>query len=196
MSITINSKIYTIIEEIGEGGFGKVYKVINENKEYALKKIRLNNKLEEDKIKNEAKILSSINNEHIVKYYDSYQDEEYFYILMEYCDGMDLRELIDKHKKEDKPINENLIYNIVLDICLGIKEIHKNNIIHRDLNPENIFKLNNNKIKIGDFGISKQLEKNKKSASTQIGKFNYNPPEFFKGKYTNRIDIWSFGCII
>ena len=115
---------------------------------------------------------------------------------MEYCDGMDLRQLIDKHNKEKKPINEILIYNIVLDICLGIKEIHKKNIIHRDLNPKNIFKLKNNKIKIGDFGISKQLDKNKKYASTQAGTFEYNPPEFFKKKYTNKIDIWSFGCII
>jgi len=196
MSITINSKKYTIIKEIGKGGFGKVYKVINENKEYALKKIPLSNEKDDEKIKNEAKILSSINNEHIVKYYDSYQDKEYFYILMEYCDGMDLRQLIDKHKEEKKPINEILIYNIVLDICLGIKEIHKKNIIHRDLNPKNIFKLKNNKIKIGDFGISKQLDKNKKYASTQAGTFEYNPPEFFKGKYTNKIDIWSFGCIV
>ena len=173
MSITINSKEYKIIKEIGKGGFSKVYKVKNENKEYALKEIPLDNKKDEEKIRREAKILSNIdNNEYIVKYYDSYKDEKSFYILMEYCEGIDLRELIEKYKNEGKLMDEQLIYSIVLDICLGIKEIHKNNIIHRDLKPENIFRLNNNKIKIGDFGVAKQLDQNKKSANSMYGTLN------------------------
>ena len=197
MSITINSKEYKIIKEIGKGGFSKVYKVKNENKEYAPKQIPLDNKKDEEKIRREAKILSNIdNNEYIVKYYDSYKDEKSFYILMEYCEGIDLRELIEKYKNEGKLMDEQLIYSIVLDICLGIKEIHKNNIIHRDLKPENIFRLNNNKIKIGDFGVAKQLDQNKKSANSMYGTLNYVAPELLKGKYNNKVDIWSLGCII
>ena len=56
-----------------------------------------------------------------------------------------------------KLIEEKLIYNIIKQICLGIKEIHNKKIIHRDLKPENIFMNKNNEIKIGDFGISKEL---------------------------------------
>ena len=198
MSITINSKQYEKIDTIGKGGFGEVLKVKNENRIYALKRIPLDNKEDEEKIKNEANILSRFDSEYIVKYYDSYKDKKYFYILMEYCEGNDLRKLINKYKDEGKLMDEQLIYSIVLDICLGIKEIHKNKIMHRDIKPENIFILNNNKIKIGDFGISKQLEKNKKSVSnhSQIGTFNYAAPELFKGKYNNKVDIWSLGCII
>jgi NIMA (never in mitosis gene a)-related kinase len=197
----MNSKKYKIIEEIGKGkgGFGKVYKVEKEKKLYAIKKICLNEKSKEeiDKIQNEANILSNINNEHIIKFHDSYQDKDAFYILMEYCDGKDLRDLINEYKEQKKQINENLIFNMVLDICLGIKEIHKHNIIHRDLKPENLFRLNDNTIKIGDFGVSKQLESNKKSASTQVGTENYAAPEIYtEKKYTNKVDIWALGCII
>ena len=79
-------------------------------------------------------------------------------------------------------------------VCIGIKEIHKNNIIHRDLTPDNIFINKNNKIKIGDFGISKI---NIDYAKTQIGKIQYLAPEIILGnKYNNKIDIYTLGCII
>ena len=84
-----------------------------------------------------------------------------------------------------------------MDICEGLKEIHKNNIIHRDLKPENIFISKDYKIKIGDFGISKQLKTHTKNATTKKGTFNYMAPELIKNeKYTNKIDIWALGCIL
>ena len=84
-----------------------------------------------------------------------------------------------------------------MDICEGLKEIHKNNIIHRDLKPENIFISKDYKIKIGDFGVSKQLETYTKNATTKKGTFNYMAPELIKNeKYNNKIDIWALGCIL
>lgn len=106
MSITINSKEYIKIKPIRKGGFGEVFKVKNENREYALKEIPLDNKEDEEKIKNEANILSSFESEYIVKYYDSCKDDKSFYILMEYCEGNDLRELINKHKEDGKLMDE------------------------------------------------------------------------------------------
>ena len=76
---------------------------------------------------------------------------------MEYCDNKDLKSFINTHKNNNELINEEVIYNIILDICYGIKEIHSKNLIHRDLKPENLFISKDYKIKIGDFGISKQL---------------------------------------
>ena len=73
---------------------------------------------------------------------------------MEFCEGLDLKKFIEENKTL---IDENIVYNIVLQISLGIKELHKRNIIHRDLKPENIFIDKNNNIKIGDFGISIKL---------------------------------------
>ena len=197
-SIIINQTRYKIIDELGKGAFGIVYKIKNGEDILALKEIILRGKTEEEinKIKNEAKILSGIENDHIVKYHDSYQDKEAFYIFMEYCDG-NLETLIKEYKNKKKTIDINIIYDIILNICLGIREIHQKDIIHRDLKPENIFITKEKKIKIGDFGVSKQLSTNNQYASTGIGTLIYMAPELLSNKkHNNKVDIWSLGCII
>ena len=201
MSIYINSKEYKIIKTLGQGGNGKVYQVLDEkdNKYYAIKTIPIHNLDEEDikQIENEAKILSNIDDIHIVKYYDSDRNKENFNILMEYCEGSDLKKFINEYKTKNELIDEKIINEIILDICLGIKVIHQKNLIHRDLKPENLFITKENKVKIGDFGISKQLDVNNKYANTSIGTNNYMAPEVIKGEsYNEKVDIWAFGCII
>ena len=201
MNIYLGSKNYKIIKELGFGSYGRVYKVLDEkeNKYYALKKIEFKEFSEEELnlYENEAKILASIKNEHIVKYYHSSRDNEFFYILMEYCEGLDLKQFIKQYKSKNEKIDEESIYNIVSGICLGIKEIHQKNLIHRDLKPENILIDKYNGIKIGDFGISKLLENNNKYANTSVGTNNYMAPELIKGdKHNNKVDIWALGCII
>ena len=201
MNIFINSEKFEIIKELGHGGNGRVYQVLNkkDNKYYAIKRIPIEN-LTEDEINiiiNEAKILSTIDDIHIIKYYGSYKDKEYFNILMEYCEGSDLKKLIIEYKNKNQLISEEIIYPIILDICLGIKEIHKKNIIHRDLKPENLFITKENKVKIGDFGICKQLDSNSEYANTHVGTKKYMAPEVIKGEsYNKKVDIWAFGCII
>ncbi len=120
-------------------------------------KTALNNK-EIENIKNEAKILSCIDNENIVKYYDSFIDNDCFNIVMEFCEGLDFRNFINYMKQTGEYINESIIYFFIKRICLGLKEIHKKNLIHRDLKAENIFLTVDIKVKIGDFGISKPLK--------------------------------------
>ena len=200
MSIKIGTQEYKIIKVLGQGGFGKVYQVLNEkeNKYYAIKKILLKDLNEEqiETTQNEANILSNISSEYIVKYYDSFKDIDSFNILMEYCEK-DLKKFINEYKMKNELIDENVIYNIISELCLGIKEIHKKNLIHRDLKPENIFINNDNKIKIGDFGISKKLDLNNRYAHTSIGTNIYMAPEMIKGEqYNNKVDIWALGCII
>ena len=166
--------------KIGKGGFGNVYKVLNkkDNKFYALKEI-----FEFDEnTKNEIEILKSINHDNIVKYYNSFiqkednsfSQEEKLYIIMEYCEKGNLRKLINSHKEKKEKIKENEIIKFSLDICEGLKEIHKRNIIHRDLKPENIYISKDLKIKIGDFGISKQFEKPKQYAESKKASFFIN----------------------
>ena len=195
-----NSSKYKIIEQLGEGGFGKAYKVENKKDKniYVMKKIPINTKnLEELKsIENEALILKEINSEYIVKYFESFIDNDQFNIVMEYCENKDLKSFINFHKDKEQLINEEVIYNIALDICSGIKEIHSKNLIHRDLKPENLFISKDYIIKIGDFGISKKLI-NMNYAQTQKGTFHYMAPEILNGqKYDKRIDIWALGCIL
>ena len=116
---------------------------------------------------------------------------------MEYCDNKDLKSFINTHKNNNELINEEVIYNIILDICYGIKEIHSKNLIHRDLKPENLFISKDYKIKIGDFGISKQLINTVNYANTNKGTYNYMAPEIINGeKHNKKVDIWSLGCIL
>ena len=95
---------------------------------------------------------------------------------MEYCENSDLREFINKKKKENQLIDQIVILFIALNICIGLKEIHKNKIIHRDLKPENLFIRKDYKIKIGDFGISKKLDINEYVYNTQRGTYGYMAP--------------------
>ena len=182
-------------EEIGSGGFAKVYKFEYNGKIYALKEISFNNEEEINDVEKEAKILSFFNNEYIVKYYDSFKKDNTFNIIMEYAGNTNLRKFIGKHKKNNQLIDEKILNNIIKQICIGVKEIHKLNIIHRDLKPENIFFDENNvTIKIGDFGISKISQ----YAKTAIGTFKYMAPEMLdegQNKYNNKVDIYSLGCI-
>ena len=191
-------KEYKIIRKLGEGGFGIVYLVEKNNKQYALKQCK--NKLKNEEIEQYKKIIniiSKINNEYLIKYYDAFIENDTFNILMEYGGDIDLKKYIKNYKDENVLIKEDIIKDIILQICKGLKEIHNNKIIHRDLTPENIFIDKNNNIKIGDFGVSKILTTLNKYTQSQIGKIKYLAPEILKGlKYNNKVDIYALGCII
>ena len=168
-------KNYEIIEELNE--VISIIKKKNNNNKYILKKIYINNKEEMDNVENEAKILKSLDHKNIVKYLESFKEKRFFYIIMEYCENSDLKKYIEKYKNKNQFIDQNLICSIVLDICSGIKEIHENDIIHRDLKPENIFISHDNTFKIGDFGISKKLNRTKHAKTKGIGTSYYMVPE-------------------
>ena len=197
----INFSEYEIIDKLGEGGgHAPVYKILNkeDNKYYAMKVFSIK---DEDinniqKVKREAEILSKFNSDNIVKFYSTYMNKENFYIFMEYCDGKDLATLIRENKKAVIAFEEEDLLSIIKQICSSIKEIHDKKIIHRDLNPNNIMIIKN-KIKIIDFGISKQLDSYKKTITNGIGTLYYMSPEQLKNEdYNEKVDIWALGCII
>ena len=200
--ININNIDYRIIKELGKGGFGNVYQVLSksDNKYYAIKVIPIKDKTEEiiKSFEKEAEILSKFNCDKIIKYYDSSKDNNNIYILMEYFEGDNLRSFINKHIYDNTLIEENILINIIKQLCIGIKEIHNKEIIHRDLKPENIFINDNMNIKIGDFGISKQLDSiMPQITNNRAGSIDYIAPEILYEKiYNYESDIYSLGCII
>ena len=117
MSIIIRDIEYEVIEELGKGGFGRVIQVKSksDNNYYAIKEITIKAEMKDglENIKKEADILSKFNCNNIVKYYDSYLDKDKFYILMEYCNGKNLKDYLDEHKNNNILIEENIIYNII-----------------------------------------------------------------------------------
>ena len=189
------------VKKLGEGAFGEVFLIKRGKNEIALKKLSITyNKLTTEKI-NEIQerigYFSKINNEYVIKYYDSYIEDDYFNIIMEYGGDLNLKQFIQNYKNKSQYIEENIIQDIIIQLCLGLKEIHKNKLIHRDLTPDNIFINRSYQIKIGDFGVSKILNTNNKYANTKVGKHHYFAPEIEKGgKYDNKIDIYALGCII
>ena len=200
MFININNTDYKIIKELVKDESGKIYQVLKNNKYYAIKVIPIKAQTKE-KIKSfekEVEILSKFNCDNIVKYYEYSKDNNNIYILMEYCDGDNLRSLINKHINDNTLIEENILINIIIKLCTGIKEIHAKKIIHKNLKPENIFINENMNIKIGDFGISKQLD----SLMTLITNDKYEsidyiaPEILYKKTYNYKSDIYSLGCII
>ena len=125
MSININSTEYEIIKQLGEGRYGKVYLVLNnlDNMNYALKEFpnkgETKDKIQE--IKNEAEILSKFNHKNIVKYYESFENDDKFFILMEYCDGQNLSNIINEYTEKNELIQEEIILTLILIISLSKK---------------------------------------------------------------------------
>ena len=192
---------YEILKEIGKGSFGNVFKV--KNKEtgeiFALKKIYFKEHKPEDSqyIINEMKILSYNNCKYLLKCYDIFLSGRHICIVTDLCEKADLRQLITRRKRRMHRISEELIWKILIQLCIGIKYLHKYNVIHRDLKTANIFLDNHYNIYIGDFGVSKILKPHNNFTKTIIGTPYYCSPELVKGiKYDKKVDIWALGCIL
>ena len=193
---------YKILENLGIGSYGVVYKVskLNNNIEniYVIKQIPLKglneNKIKE--VKQEAKILSSIKSSFVVKYFDSFEENNILNIVMEYCEGGDLEKLIEKHKKSKTILKEEIIWKLFIQMTIGLASIHKLKILHRDLKTPNIFLTKNLDVKIGDLGVAKNINK-VNFAKTCIGTPYYFSPEICEGRpYNEKSDIWALGCIL
>ena len=189
---------YKEIKVLGRGAFGIIILISKDNNYYALKKINIMGLSNEEieTCKNEINILSRFNNNFIVKYYNSYKDNNFLNIIMEYGGDSNLKKFIQKYKDKNQLIDEPILKKIIYQICLGLQEIHKANIIHRDLKPEKIFINENNDIKIGVSRISKVLETNKRYTNSEVGTLKYMAPEIRDGKYNNKVDIYSLGCLM
>ena len=195
-------KDYEIIEELGSGSYGIVYKVRKKNakEELVLKQISLIGLQEKERqyIETEAKLLSELNSKYIVKYIDSFNLKNKLNIVMEYCNEGDLEKFLEENKKKKKlkHLNEDLIWKLFLQISIGLAYLHSKRILHRDLKTLNIFLTNNLQVKIGDLGVARQLEKGK-FATTFIGTPYYLSPEICNNKeYNEKSDVWALGCIL
>jgi NIMA (never in mitosis gene a)-related kinase len=193
-------KDYIIKETLGKGSYGIVYKVEkkNTNNIYVIKQISLHglSNKEKDEVNQEAEILRKINSDFVVKYYTSFKDKDKINIVMEYCDGGDLNDFIKEKKEIGKLLEEDLVWEIFIKITIGLSDIHKMKILHRDLKTLNIFLKKNMEIKIGDLGVAKILLKNS-FAKTVIGTPYYLSPEICQEKpYNDKSDVWALGCIL
>ena len=197
---------YEVINQIGHGNFGKIYKIKrkSDNKVLIWKELDYSHMTEKEKeqIVNEVNILRELNHPNIVKYYDRIIDKNNskIYIIMEYCEGGDISQLISKCKKNGEYISEEMIWKIFTQILKAVHAIHTHKqgiILHRDIKPSNIFLDKNNNIKLGDFGLSRILSPELNFAYSHVGTPYYMSPEQIdETKYNEKSDIWSLGCLL
>ena len=188
-------------EKLGSGAFGSVYKVRRKEdlKIYAMKRVKISllGTKERENALNEIRILYSLTHPNIIGYKEAFYDEnsKTLNIVMEYADDGDIESKIKYNKANKLFFQESTIWNILIQILKGLKYLHDNNIIHRDLKSANIFLMKNGLIKIGDLNVSKLSKIG--SANTHTGTPYYSSPEIWIDKpYNNKTDIWSVGCII
>src|SRR5690554_6153462 len=190
---------FRLEEVIGEGGMGKVFYAedTSAKRKVAFKVINpllMKDPANRKRFTTEGKTLLSLNHPNIVKVYETGEAENTGFIAMEYLPNGTLKDFIQK----EYPVDLNKIKKFSLQICEGIKEIHNNGIIHRDLKTNNIMLDESENIRIMDFGLSKSsLVSTMTSLGSVLGTLGYVAPEQVTNSQVDlRADIFSFGVIL
>ena len=217
--VTINkgdiTQFYEVIKKIGEGSYGKIYKVKNKQSGdiRAMKQILKSKIPDLNKFQNEIKILAMVDHPNIVRLFEVIEDDKYFNLFQELCTGGELSRKIQTTQLKEKEIAR--IFN---EIMSAVAYCHEKGIVHRDLKLENILFASespDSPVKIIDFGFSVLLGKNNlnkdknnndngnnlkkfgfKRMKSKVGTLYYISPEIIKGNYDEKCDIWACGVIL
>ena len=192
-----------ILHLVGSGGMGDVYCARQKslNRLVALKIIRPESREQQsfaERFVREARALAHLSHPNIVTVHDFGQTDDVYYFIMEYVDGINLRQMLRAGK-----LQPSLALQIVPAVCDALQYAHDKGVVHRDIKPENILVDTDGKIKIADFGLAKLLDKKTKGpALTQahhvMGTMHYMAPEQFERPLDvdHRADIYSLGVVI
>jgi serine/threonine-protein kinase len=192
---------YDILEELGKGSMGQVYKALDPkiNRLLAIKTIRFSDEFEEDLIQEikerffrEAEIAGQLSHPSIVTIYDVGEDRELTYMAMEFLEGENLEKYIIK----DSLLPFMKILDVIAEVAEALDFAHKADVIHRDIKPANIMLLKNGGVKVTDFGIAKAISSSRTKTGVILGTPNYMSPEQIMGqKMDLRSDIFSLGVL-
>lgn len=189
---------YNVVEELGRGGMGVVYKAFDSklDRTVALKFLPPEKTLSEKnrtRLVSEARAASALNHPNILTIHDIDEIDEQLYIVMEYLDGRTLHDRIS-----EGPLTIPEIAEIAHQIAVGLRVAHDSNIIHRDIKPGNLMLVGQDRLKIMDFGLAKKTGGESLTEEGQtVGTAGYMSPEQIRGeKVDKRTDIWSFGIVL
>lgn len=191
---------YSLLHKLGEGGMADVYLAIDTilNREVAVKVLR--GDLATDPVavlrfKREANAALALNHPNIVEIYDVGEEEGKHYIVMEYIKGKTLKQLIAQRGALDK---DEAVY-IMKQLLSAMVHAHKNNVVHRDIKPQNILIKDDGTIKLSDFGIAlaqNTAQAQLTQADAVLGSVHYLAPEIARGEQaTEQSDIYSLGIV-
>jgi serine/threonine protein kinase len=216
-------KLYNFTGLLGKGAFAMVYKVQTKNKGtvFAAKELDkrrfIKNGILDIKFDNELKIMKQLNHPNIVQYEDYHEFEQWIYIFMEYVPHGEL----SKELRENGPLPEPMIQTITRQVLHALEYLHRRNITHRDIKPDNILIASRDPliVKLSDFGLSKSVKNQETFLKTFCGTLLYCAPEIYpdygtyvRGQapkrrrpgeavprgspYNQSVDMWSFGAVL
>ncbi len=190
---------FEVIEELGKGGMGKVYRVFDKRieEEAALKLVKPEIAADReviDRFRSELKMSRKISHRNVSRMYDLGDDEGTYYITMEYVPGEDLKSFIHRARQ----LSAGTAIAISRQVAEGLAEAHRLGIVHRDLKPSNIMIDKEGNAKIMDFGIARSVaSQGITGAGMMIGTPEYMSPEQVEGKDVDqRSDIYSLGVVL
>ena len=206
-AVNISGYTVDILQQLGHGGFGTVFKGYNEAKDViAVKRVVIGNQSEDRKnaIAEAVKfhfLKDNVHNDHVIKVYDVKRWKDSMWIMMDFCDLGDLNKLFTKYHQK---IDTDVKLNIMGQIARGVTFLHKKNIVHRDIKPGNILLKSTNgyaEVKLGDFGLSKILDPEDMTSamSSNVGTLIFKAPEFWdrkpndRLKYHRNVDVYAAG---
>ncbi|CAG9322057.1 unnamed protein product [Blepharisma stoltei] len=197
-SILSIKSMYNSGKVLGTGTFGIVrvgWPKSNPHHKVAIKSIDKGLVKNFEVLRTEVEILVGLDHPNIIRLYESYEDDRYFHIVMELCEGGELWDsLLNKGHYKEKDAAE-----LMIKILRAVNHLHKINICHRDLKPENFMfdsKDHDAELKLIDFGLSQKFGSNSKSMTSIVGTPYYVAPEVLKGSYGFMCDMWSVGVIM
>jgi len=190
---------YEIHDLIGVGGMAYVYRAYDrvEDRWVAIKILKeefSNNSDFLRRFRNESKAVAMLSHPNTVKVYDVSFGDQIQYIVMEYIDGITLKQYIE----QEGAIRWNEAVHFTIQILMALELAHSKGIIHRDIKPQNIMLLHNGTIKVADFGIARFLQSETTTMTDKaIGSVHYIAPEQARGDYiTDKADIYSVGVML
>lgn len=199
--LTIGSKIehFEITGRLGSGGAGTVFRArnLNDEKEYALKTLTSETAINEEihkRFVREISVAQKLNHANIVAYDHCGFDENVLYYTMELVPWGSLGDVLERKKK----LNWRDAIECGIEICRGLEYLHQSNIVHRDLKPANIFLSDDGRLKIGDFGLARDLDSVRLTVEGfTVGTAKYLAPEQAMAKSIDaRTDLYALGCLM
>ena len=183
---------------LGEGAYGKVYKATSKINPDRIAAVKIINKRGMDdftlkSLESEIHLLNKVDHPHIAKYYETYDEANYLYMVMEFCPRGDRYDkLLDDYLDG---MSEKQASELIFKIIKALLHCHDQHIMHRDLKPENIVFDKNGEPKLIDFGFAK-IHKGRSDWLETCGSPHFISPEALYGKYGKETDVWSMGVVI
>ncbi|WCJ22096.1 Serine/threonine-protein kinase 1 [Euphorbia peplus] len=185
---------YELLNELGKGSYGAVYKArdYRTSELVAIKVISLSEGEEGyEEIRGEIEMLQQCSHPNVVRYLGSYQGEEYLWIVMEYCGGGSVADLMNV---TEEALEEYQIAYICKEALKGLAYLHSIFKVHRDIKGGNILLTEQGEVKLGDFGVAAQLTRTMSKRNTFIGTPHWMAPEVIQeNRYDGKVDVWALG---